>query len=509
VQAHGVVAVVDGQRLFVAGNADGHIYALQARTGEKVWDFELSKGGINSNPVVAGEVAFVGHSEENIDQATLGRTMAIDATGRGNVTATHGRWRRDVKMGFPSALVHDGTVYAVDNSANMYALDAASGAIRWEHNLGTVGKGSPVWADGKIYVSETNGNLHILRPGPSGADVLDTEFLSMPSGDRYAEIYGSPAIAYGRIYFTTEEGVYCLGRKDAPFRVTASTYPDLGDEVEGSMEPAVVKVVPGDVTIRLGDTVDFRVEAFNAAGRSLGVRSTQWSLQGLRGSVDGEGTLRLESEAPAQAGLVKARVGELEAEARVRVFGDLPYVEDFESVEGRGRSYWIGAGRYQVATLDGGKVLEKPVAPSGLLRSILLIGPPGLSDYSIQAEVRGNQEGRRRTDVGVVANGYILDLLGNSQKLQLRSWSAVLRMAETIDFDWEMGKWYVMKLEVDQRDGTALVRGKVWPRGESEPAEWTISAEDPLPVPAGAPGVIGYSPASIYYDNIQVRKNQS
>ena len=44
-----VVAVVGGRRLLIAGNADGGIYALKARTGEKVWGFQLSQRGINSS----------------------------------------------------------------------------------------------------------------------------------------------------------------------------------------------------------------------------------------------------------------------------------------------------------------------------------------------------------------------------------------------------------------------------------------------------------------------------
>lgn len=508
VQAHGMVAVIGGRRLFIAGNADGHVYALMARTGEKVWEFDLAKGGLNSTPVVVGDTVFVGHSLENVDDATRGRVVAIDATGNGVVTKTHEKWRRDIAMGFPTALVHEGRVYALDNSANLHALDAQTGETLWELGLGTVGKGSPVWADGRIYVTETNGKFHVVKPGDSSAEILDTNEIGMPDADRHAEIYGSPAIAYGRIYFTTEEGVYALGRKDAPFEITAASYPSRGVEAEGSGTPAVVKVVPGDSTVRLGDDPQFRAVAFNEVGRPLGQLTAQWTVEGLQGTVDGAGKMSLAAEAPAQAGLVKARVGELEAAARVRVFGDLPYVEDFESVQGRGRPYWIGAGRFQVVEQDGGKVLEKPVAPSGLLRSTMFLGPDDLADYSIQADVMGNQQGRRRTDVGLVANGYILDLQGNAQKLQIRSWSAMLRMAQIVDFSWEMGKWYVMKLQVDQQGDKALVRGKVWPRGESEPADWTITAEDPLPVASGAPGVIGYSPASIYFDNIQVRKNQ-
>ena len=42
-----VVAVIGGQRLVIAGNADGHLYALKARTGEKVWGFYASQRGLN------------------------------------------------------------------------------------------------------------------------------------------------------------------------------------------------------------------------------------------------------------------------------------------------------------------------------------------------------------------------------------------------------------------------------------------------------------------------------
>ena len=80
-------------------------------------------------------------------------------------------------------------------------------------------------------------------------------------------------------------------------------------------------------------------------------------------------------------------------------------------------------------------------------------------------------------------------------------------MAQAVDFPWEMGVWYKMKFEVRVKDGRGLVRGKVWKRGESEPGEWTVSAEDPYPVESGSPGLTGYSPAEVFYDNIKVTKD--
>src|SRR6185295_8151065 len=197
-----------------------------ARTGEKVWGFQLTQSGINTTVAVAGDTVFTAHSEENVDTpSVMGRVVAIDATGTGDVTKTHERWRVDeLADGFPSPLYHDGTLYVVDNSANLFALDAKTGRQLWKHKLGTVGKGSPAWADGKIYVTETNGRFHILKPGPEGVQTLDTDEITVadategPAG-RYAELYGSPAVAYGRVYLSTEAGLFCLGDKSKPFKV--------------------------------------------------------------------------------------------------------------------------------------------------------------------------------------------------------------------------------------------------------------------------------------------------
>ena len=126
---------------------------------------------------------------------------------------------------------------------------------------------------------------------------------------------------------------------------------------------------------------------------------------------------------------------------------------------------------------------------------------------TIQIDLRGGQKGRRRTDGGLVNSGYILDILGIKQEIQIRSWQAVLRMAVTEPFEWEMDTWYTMKLKVEQQGDKAMIYGKVWKRDEDEPAEWTITAEDPLPIRNGAPAVQAYSPASMYFDNLQITSN--
>jgi hypothetical protein len=270
-----------------------------------------------------------------------------------------------------------------------------------------------------------------------------------------------------------------------------------------------LQIVPAEVRTRPGEQVTFTARAFDAKGRLIGEVPAEWSLDGLQGKVDGSGQLVPSKDAAFQGGSVVAKSGELTAQARVRVISDLPWSFDFEGWTGeRAPNYWIAAGRpWQVREVDGNGVLVKIQRDSGLLRNALYMGPPTWSNYTIQSDVLGNKTGRRLTDIGLIANGYTLDLQGNLQKLEVRSWPSERRMAQVVDFAWEPGVWYTMKMKVEVDQAKAIVMGKVWKRGEAEPADWTIRVEDATPIPAGSPGLVGYSPADIYYDNITVTKD--
>lgn len=209
-----VVTEINGQRLIIGGNADGSIYAMKQTTGEMVWGFKLSKRGINTSVIVSGNKVYTTHSEENLDTTAMGRVVCIDATGTGDITETHEVWRYDgVGVGYASPTLMNGRLYVVDNSANIHCVDAETGKALWEHSIGTVGRGSPVWADGKLYATEVNGKFHILQPGADKCESLSVQEINRVDDDHYVEIFGSPAIANGRIYFTTEERLYCIGRK--------------------------------------------------------------------------------------------------------------------------------------------------------------------------------------------------------------------------------------------------------------------------------------------------------
>ena len=107
----------------------------------------------------------------------------------------------------------------------------------------------------------------------------------------------------------------------------------------------------------------------------------------------------------------------------------------------------------------------------------------------------------------MVASGYVLELMGAHQRLELRSWESMLRIDQKVAFPWEIDRWYTMKLEVRTGKDEATVRGKVWPKGEPEPDAWTVEAVDPHPIEKGSPGLTGYSPAELFFDNLTITGN--
>ena len=334
-----IVAVVGGQRLLIDGNADGRIYAMQARTGKKVWEFHLSKRGINVSPVIDGDTVYIAHSEENLDAGAMGRVVAIDATGSGDITATGEKWRiNELAVGFSSPLIRDGRLYVIDNSANLVAIDAASGAVIWEHSVGTVGKSSPVWADGKLYVTEVNGNVHILEPGADGVTELDSEDLEVADG-REAEIYGSFAPAYGASTSPPSPASTASAIRTRPsIRRRPRARPRSRERPDGNGRQPAGGARRGHRVRR--QTVDFRLLAFDADGQPAGNHAATWTLDGLTGSQLGEnGAFQASVGTANQAGRVIATVGDVSAAARVRIFAPLPWTEDFAN----GRPpHWIG-----------------------------------------------------------------------------------------------------------------------------------------------------------------------
>jgi len=160
--------------------------------------------------------------------------------------------------------------------------------------------------------------------------------------------------------------------------------------------------------------------------------------------------------------------------------------------------------------IDGNGVMCKiTTIPKGA-RSQGWMGHADLHDYTVQADVHGFSRDGKLPDIGLVGQGYTLDLMGRSQKLQIRTWTPQLtRFSVEVPFEWKAETWYTMKFRTAVEDGKAVLKGKVWEKGTDEPEEWTVTGVDETPNTTGSPGFFGNAKDSeIFYDNLTIRRNE-
>jgi outer membrane protein assembly factor BamB len=504
-----IIADVNGTRLLIQGSSDGFVHAIKPQTGEPVWKIEISKRGLNTGVVVKGTTAILTHSEENLDSSEMGMMMAVDATAKGEIKKDQIKWSTyGWQGGFSSPVIDGDRMYQIDNGANLAAFDLNTGKQLWLKNLGTIQKASPVFADGKLYVGTESGKFYILRPSATGAEVLSdvqlgTEALPDP-------VIGSAAVANGRVYFASSTTFYCIGKKhnNASQHATGAAVAAPAS----SNPPTWVQVVPTELILKPGEKVNFRVRLFDAEGNFIREEpSAEWSLDQLKGTI-ANGSYTVASDAIGQAGLVKAKVGNITGSASVRVFPPMPWSENFDALAPNSAPpNWVSMTmKFAVRDQNGNKVLAKLTEGSSLLsRSRAYMGPSDWSNYTVESDVMGTQKRRQQGDVGVIAQRYVLTLYGNSQMLHIEPWQPEIKRTVSAPFAWKPDTWYRMKLEVQNLpDGKTRARGKVWPVGEAEPAAWTIERIDPIPNRQGAPGIFGNGLAELYFDNVKVYANK-
>jgi outer membrane protein assembly factor BamB len=501
-----IVVDVNGVRQLIVGGTDGVFHGIKVNTGQPVWSLEVSKRAILNSPIFRDNTVYIAHGEENIDTTEMGMLAAVDATGIGVLTGAAIKWKTHNFMPtFASPVMDAERLYGMDNSAILAAFDLKTGKELWTKTLGTLQKGSPTLADGKLYIGTENGKFYIIRPSATGPEVLDEDVLGTPGSPE--PIIASPAIANGRVYVVSMERVYAIGPKqpttiaEPPMKLAPTAAPG---------PPAAVQVFPYEALLDTGASQVFTVKLYDAKGqfiREAKAGEVQWATDQLAGTVGADG--KYVAPGDGAAGYVKATVGSLTGQARVRVIPPLPWSYDFDGIKAT-PAWWTSNLKAMPRELDGSGVLVRPRDDTVGRRTKLMMGRPDWSDYTVEADVRGLEMRRQRGDVGLINQRYVLMLFGNNQKLELQPWQAANEMTVSVpNLTWELNTWYRMKLRVENRpDGTTLAQGKVWKRDQPEPAKWTIEKVDRIPHRAGAPGLYGDGISDVFFDNFKVYKNQ-
>ena len=237
-------SIVDG--VVYVGSQDRNLYALNATTGELLWNYNTLERNdyVSSSPAVSNGVAYIGGLKTKIHavDASSGELLwkyklPIRSTVRSAISSSAAVADGIIYIGnmdgvvyafneetgdlvwsyaiphteydeyiiFSSPAVVDGVVYIHTNGGYLYALDASSGALLWDY----ISEGdysaysSPAVADGTVYVGSGTSHAFHAFDAQTGSHLWE-----FPTG---GSIMSSPAIANGIVYFgCNDNSTYAL-----------------------------------------------------------------------------------------------------------------------------------------------------------------------------------------------------------------------------------------------------------------------------------------------------------
>jgi len=152
----------------------------------KVSKLFTSEGAMHSSPVIANGIIYVGSRDHNL--------YAFDAASGNKIWQfTTGSWVES------SAAVVDNVVYFGSNDGNIYALDAKTGRKLWSYNVKDTIESSAAVVDGKVYFGCDDYSIYCLD-AKTGKRLWSKTTLGYVSS--------SPAISNGLLYAGSSDGQF-------------------------------------------------------------------------------------------------------------------------------------------------------------------------------------------------------------------------------------------------------------------------------------------------------------
>ena len=193
-------------------NASNYIRGYDPRTGKELWRLGKSSKITAPTPIFADDILVVasGRGPER-------PIFVVKAGARGDLTLPDGKttsdsiiWSRTGRGSYmPTPLIYKGLLYVLANNGTFDAYNLKTGDEVYRQRLPLVGNGfsaSPVAADGKIYLSNEDGEILVVAAGE--------KFAHLGTNSMGELLMATPALSEGVMYVRTAQSVFAVGRKN-------------------------------------------------------------------------------------------------------------------------------------------------------------------------------------------------------------------------------------------------------------------------------------------------------
>jgi outer membrane protein assembly factor BamB len=192
-------------------NASNFVRGYDPTTGRELWQLGGSSKITAPTPIFANGLHIVASG-----RAPERPVFAVRPGARGDLTlaggATENKYVAWSKTGrgsyMPTPLAYRGLLYVLANNGVFDAYDIATGKEIYRQRLPLIGSGysaSPVAADGKIYLSNEDGEMLVVEAGPT--------FKHLTTNSIGESLMATPALSNGVMYVRGSHTLFAISRK--------------------------------------------------------------------------------------------------------------------------------------------------------------------------------------------------------------------------------------------------------------------------------------------------------
>lgn len=185
-------------------NGEHGVQGYDPATGKDFWFCKSFNGRGTPMPAFAHGLLFVVNGKP-------GDVYAVRPGGSGDVTGTHMAWhtRRSGARDLPSPIVVGNYLLAVSMNGRGTCYDAPSGKELWVERMGGSYSASPIAANGLIYQQNEQGQVIVIKPGPS-LEIVARNALPVKGSEMFR---ASLAASDGQIFARSQTALYCIGKR--------------------------------------------------------------------------------------------------------------------------------------------------------------------------------------------------------------------------------------------------------------------------------------------------------
>jgi len=209
------VGAIGGVVQVVIGEGDGWVRGYEALTGKKLWEFDTNpkdsvwprtRNEIVSTPVIWQNRVFIANGQDPESGQGPGHLYAIDATKRGDITATGRLWHYDkIKRSISTGAIWNGLLFYADFTGYLHCLDVNTGQPYWTHDTLSAVWGSPMVIDGKVYLGDEDGDVLIMQAGK--------QFKLIATVSMGSNVYSTPVPAGGTLFVANRNQLFAIAQK--------------------------------------------------------------------------------------------------------------------------------------------------------------------------------------------------------------------------------------------------------------------------------------------------------